>query len=333
MNTMRAAEIEDLLEGADDCRLFAIADEVRKEVFGRDVFLRGVIEFSNHCDNRCLYCGLRKTNDSIERYRLNGSEILDAASKLPELGIGTVVLQSGDDYRYTVEDIGRVIREIKSRYDVAVTLSLGDRKNDDYRYWRDCGADRYLLKLETFDKEIHERLRPGQTLEGRLDRLNFLGSLGYEVGSGIIVGLPGTDTDSLADDILELSRLNLDMIAVGPFVPHPETPLRSDPGGGILTTCRAIAILRIMNHWANIPATSALDAISENGKVKALRCGANILMPSITPETVRRRYNIYPGKNTCFSGAEEEIGAAKSLIHVCKLTPSPLKGFSSRDKS
>lgn len=333
MNMMRVAEIEDLLEGADDSWLFARADEVRKEFFGTDVYLRGVVEFSNYCAKRCLYCGLRKPNRAVRRYRLDNNEILEAASVLPARGIGTVVLQSGDDYRYAREDIGQIVCRIRSRHDVAITLSVGDRKNDDYRYWRDCGADRYLLKIETFDKELHEKLRPGGTLEDRLNRLNFLRSLGYEIGSGIIVGLPGTDTDSLAEDVFALSQLNLDMIAVGPFVPHPETPLGNEPAGSLLTSYRAIAILRIMNPCANIPATSALDALSEHGKATALRCGANIIMPSITPAAVRRCYNIYPGKNTSFSMASKEICAAEELIYACNLNPSSSKGFSAKGKA
>jgi biotin synthase len=333
MNTMTLAEIENLLEGADDRWLFSQADEVRKASFGNRVYLRGVVEFSNYCTRNCLYCGLRKSNRTITRYRLEIDQILLAASLVSEMEIGTVVLQSGDDPWYGKEYVGKIVREIKSLHDVAVTLSLGDRSDEEYRYWKDCGANRYLLKIETFDKGLHEKLRPEQTLERRLDRLDSLKKLGYEVGSGTIIGLPGMDTKLLAKDISALAQLELDMVAVGPFVPHPGSPLSNEPAGSLLLSYRALAILRLLNPWANIPATSSLAALVENGKATALRSGANVVMPSITPEGVRASYNIYPGKNTTFLHAREEVEAVKSLIYGCKLVPSPSRGSCMRNNS
>jgi biotin synthase len=330
MNTMTLAEIEGLLEGADDRRLFSLADAVRKVSFGNEVYLRGVVEFSSYCTRDCLYCGLRKSNSAISRYRLDLDEVLAAAARAPELGIGTVVLQSGDDFRYSREHVGSLVREIKSLYDVAVTLSLGERPEDDYRYWKDCGADRYLLKMETFDKKLHERLRPNGTVESRLSTLTILRKLGYEVGSGIIIGLPEMGTRALAKDIFELTQLDLEMVAVGPFVPHPGSPLADEPAGDLLLSYRALAVLRVLNPWTNIPATSALAALADNGKAKALQCGANVVMPSITPEDVRASYNIYPGKNTMFSRAGEEVAAVKLLISSCELVPSTSKGPNKR---
>ncbi|AFM27758.1 [FeFe] hydrogenase H-cluster radical SAM maturase HydE [Desulfomonile tiedjei] len=333
MNTMLLAEIEDLLEGADDRFLFSRADEIRKSSLGDCVYLRGVIEFSNHCVKKCAYCGLRNPNSAVRRYRLTKEEILKATALLPEFGIGTVVLQSGDDYSYGKEFIGQIIQEIKSRCDVAVTLSLGDRREDEYRYWRDCGADRYLLKIETFDKGLHEKMRSGQIIEDRLDRLYRLRKLGYEIGSGAIVGLPGMDTNILAVDILALSRLELDMIAVGPFVPHPDTPLGKELPGDLMTSYRTVALLRIINPCANIPATSSLAVLNPEGKATALRSGANVVMPSITPEAVRACYTIYPGKNTNFSKAREEVEAVRAIIYQCGLVPSSSKGFCQRNES
>lgn len=330
MNTMSFTEIRDLLKGADDRWLFQRAADVREECFGTDVYLRGVIEFSNCCARNCLYCGLRQANRNVERYRMGLGEILETANTAAELGVRTLVLQSGDDYQYGSEEIGHLIGSIKDRFDVALTLCLGDRRKEEFCYWHDRGADRYLLKIETFDKTLHESLRPGQNVARRLATLDFLKSLGFEVGSGIIIGLPGMTADILAGDILALSKLDLDMIAAGPFVPHPHTPLRQQPAGDLLTSFRTIAILRIMNPEANIPATSAFESLPGNGKVAALRCGANVLMPSMTPEALRQSYSIYPGKNTHFSQAEDEISAARSLIRVCELTYSASPGFSPR---
>lgn len=332
MSIMTPAEIEDLLKGADDTGLFSRADTVRNASFGNEVHLRGIVEFSNCCMKDCLYCGLRKSNPTISRYRLDKEEIVLTVSLLPELGIRTVVLQSGDDFWYSKKYVGQIIQDIKSLYDVVVTLSLGDRREDEYRYWKDCGADRYLLKIETFDRELHEKVRPGQKLRLRLERLLSLKSLGYEVGSGIIVGLPGMDTKLLAADISALTELELDMIAVGPFVPHPASPLGIEPPGNLLLAFRTLAILRLLNPWANIPATSALAALAKNGKAHALRSGANVVMVSITPESVRASYDIYPGKNKTRLHAGEEVAAAKSLIHACQLIPSHSNG-SRRRKS
>ncbi|MEW6139312.1 MAG: [FeFe] hydrogenase H-cluster radical SAM maturase HydE [Thermodesulfobacteriota bacterium] len=326
MSLMTLSEIRDLLEGTDDTTLFSRADAVRSASFGNEVHLRGIVEFSNCCIKDCLYCGLRKSNPTISRYRLTKDEIVLTASLVPELGIRTVVLQSGDDFWYGKKYVGQIIQEIKSLYDVAITLSLGDRREDEYRYWRDCGADRYLLKIETFGKKLHERVRPGQRLGLRLERLLLLKNLGYEVGSGIIVGLPGMDTKLLATDISALTELELDMIAVGPFIPHPASPLGNEPAGDLLLSFRTLAILRLLNPWANIPATSALGALADNGKARALRCGANVVMVSITPESVRASYDIYPGKNTTLLHAREEVAAAKSLIHACQLIPSRSNG-------
>ncbi|MGE4505757.1 MAG: radical SAM protein, partial [Desulfovibrionaceae bacterium] len=258
-------EILNHLLGRADEELFRLADGEKRRVYGAEVFLRGVIEFSNVCNKSCHYCGLRAGSRGIARYRLEPGEILQAADEAVRFGAGTVVLQSGDDFSYSPECIGELIRSIKARHCVAVTLSLGDRDLDEYAYWRECGADRCLLKLETTSDILYKRLRNGEDFRSRLHRLEGLRALGFEVGTGVITGLPGADLLDLLRDIRFLAELDPDMIAVGPFVPHPGTPLASGKPGSVDISNRATALLRLLVPHANIPATSALDALQPGG--------------------------------------------------------------------
>ncbi len=330
--TMELDEIKSHLQGRNDADLFARAEEVKQGIFGRDIFLRGIVEFSSICCKTCLYCGLRAANHDAVRYRLRPEQIVEAARLAPELGLGTVVLQSGDDYFFSTEDIRSIVEGIKKHTDLAVTLSVGDRPLDEFKSFRDIGADRYLLKLETTDPELYARIRPKERLEDRLARLDTLRSLGYEVGSGIIVGLPGMTMDILARDILTLARLDLDMLAAGPFVPHPQTPLKDAPPGDMQTTLRVTALLRILSPRSNIPATSALGVLppsagGKDGRALGLHAGCNVIMPSLTPESVRRAYEIYPGKNAFSDNARHSVKAVKNIIREEGFTPSPDKGF------
>jgi len=327
---MRHDEIRELLAGVDDPGLFSAAEALTLENFGRDVYLRGVIEFSNHCRNNCRYCGLRLGNRNVARYRLDVPAILSCVALARELSLGTVVVQSGDDFSYSKEDIGRVVAEAKTTSDVAVTLSLGDRPDEDLAYWRSCGADRYLLKVETFDKALYAQCRPGLALADRLRRLEALRRAGYEVGSGVITDLPGMTPEILANDLKRLSELDLDMIAVGPFVPHPQTPFGREPGGSILTAFRAMAILRLLNPRANIPSTSALSALCDGAREQGLTKGANVVMPSLTPETVSADYAIYPGKNAFRADARDRVEAAREAIRRVGRVPSTAVGGSRR---
>lgn len=328
---MQRHDILDMLKTSDGEALFFCAATARDHVFGREVFQRGVIEFSNHCRKNCLYCGLRNANVDIARFSLNEDAILLAARTVVDTGMGTVVLQAGEmsqsDPEY-VGVVGTVVRRIKAVADVSVTLSLGDFDEDTYRFWRDCGADRYLLKMETFNPDLHARLRPGQSVKERLKRVETLCRIGYETGSGIITGLPGMTPEMIAEDILQLSRLPLDMIAVGPFIPHPATPLHDAPPGDTDEALRVTAILRLMHPFANIPATSALDALTEDGRERGLRAGANVIMPSVTPEAVRAEYNIYPGKNSSHDPVRLTIGRLQSRLRDAGYTPSSARGIS-----
>ncbi|XPV76667.1 MAG: [FeFe] hydrogenase H-cluster radical SAM maturase HydE [Desulfovibrio sp.] len=327
---MNRTDILHYLSGAKDEELFAAAHAEKLRVFGKDVYLRGIIEFSNHCKNQCLYCGLRAPNKEAGRYRLSIENIITLASGLPELGFGTVVLQSGDDYHYSTDDIANIVSTIKSSTNLAITLSLGDRGLDEFRAWREAGADRYLLKLETTNTKLYEKCRPNESLKDRFQRIEALQQLGYEVGSGIITGLPDMTNETLADDILKLTELRLDMLAAGPFIPHPQTPFKDMDNGTTQDAFRVSALLRLLNPEANIPATSALDALEQDGRKKGLQRGCNVIMPSFTPEEVRANYKIYPGKNTFSAGAVENARLVQEMIRNMGFIPYAGQGPSKR---
>jgi len=276
--------------------LFAAADRVRRTFMGDAVHLRGLIEFSNYCQRDCAYCGLRESNKVLSRYRLDAAEILAIAGAAVPLGYKTVVLQSGEDSYYSAEMIAAITYRLKEELDLAVTLSLGERAEEDYRLWRDAGADRYLLKHETADVELYAALHPDMAWENRKKSLYTLRELGYQVGSGCMVGLPGQTLSSLAADLLFLKELDVEMAGIGPFIPNPHTPLATAERGTVELTLKMIAIARLLMPEAHLPATTALGSIDSKGRQKALVAGANVVMPNITPNKYRRLYEIYPNK-------------------------------------
>ena len=295
------AEIEGDSFCEADNSLFTAATATARALFNSTVYQRGVIEFSSHCRKNCHYCGLRNANTDLKRYRMTFDEIMQAVDNAAALGMGTIVLQAGEDEEINPHFVYTVVRAIKEKYNLAVTLSLGDHPDDVYRLWKDSGADRYLLKIETTDADLHSLYRPGQIVYDRLNRIETLMRLGYETGSGIITGLPGMTAETLTDDLLLLSTMGLDMLACGPFIPHPQTPLGCAQEGNLIDSLRVTAILRLCNPATNIPATSALDSLKHSARkgdrILALNAGANVIMPSITPDGVRSDYSIYPGKN------------------------------------
>jgi len=290
--------------------LYAWADAVRKQSVGDAVHLRGLIEISSHCERQCMYCGLRKANRNLERYRMTREEILDCARLAVKLGYGTVVMQAGEDDALTAGWIAEIVRSIKSETSLAVTLSLGERKVEDLRLWRDAGADRYLLRFETSDAALFRPIHPGRSPEGfdRLTLLRTIKGLGYEAGGGVMVGIPGQSFESLAQDVLAFRALDLDMIGIGPYIPHPATPLGSghlrppiDPAEQAPRTeqmvYKMVALARILCPTANIPSTTALATINRtHGRMQGLRSGANVVMPNLTPVRYRSLYQIYPAK-------------------------------------
>ncbi len=281
---------------ADAPALYKAADTVRAGAIGDGVHLRGLIEFSNICRKDCSYCGLRRDNRETERYRLTPDQIVACAKEAESLGYGTVVLQSGEDAWFTAERMAAIIRRIKAETKVAVTLSIGERPEADYKLWREAGADRYLLRIETTDPAIFAAIHPDDNLEERKQCLGTLKQLGYQLGSGVMVGLPGQTPETLARDVIWLHGLGAEMIGVGPFIPHPGTPLKEAKGGTVEQTLRLVAALRLVFPHAHIPATTAMGSLDPKGREKALMAGANIVMPNVTPTTVRPQYAIYPGK-------------------------------------
>lgn len=284
------------LEGEEQKALFASADRVRARTVGDGVHLRGLIEFSNICRMDCCYCGIRRSNRRVRRYRMTPGEIVEAAQSASRLGYGSVVLQSGEGDALNPEELAGVVREIKATTPLAVTLSVGERTREEYALWREAGADRFLLRHETADPDLFARLRPGRRLEQRLQCLQWLRELGYQVGSGFMVGLPGQTALTLADDILLLKRLNVEMAGIGPFIPAPDTPLADAPAGTAQQTLNAVACVRLVIPDAHVPATTALGSIHPRGRQLALACGANVIMPNVTPGRYREHYQLYPNK-------------------------------------
>lgn len=307
-----------LLEGSEDEQnreaLFRAAAAVRERYLGDEVHLRGIIEFSNHCVNLCHYCGLRAANTTLKRYRMSRDEIVAAAEKARSLGIPTIVLQSGEDPAFSAEEVALLVRLIKERTGGAITLSVGERPPGDYQLWREAGADRYLLKHETADPRLFARLRPGKTLQERLGCLCHLRKLGYQVGSGNMVGLPGQTLETLAEDIMLLKELDVEMAGIGPFIPHPGTPLAGARPGSPELTLRVLAVARLVLPLAHLPATTALATADPRGRLKALSCGANVIMPNVGPERYRQFYEIYPGKAGVAATPEESVRLAKETI-------------------
>ena len=276
--------------------LFAAADRVRHLRVGDEVHLRALVEFSNYCWRNCHYCGLRRDHRELARYRLSPDEILDAVDTAAELGYRTIVLQSGEDPYYTVDVLAPLLREIKTRHALAITLSIGERPEEEYRALREAGADRFLLRIETSSPALYRALHPELDWESRVACLRVLRRLGYQVGSGVMIGLPGQTHEMLADDLLFLRDFDLDMIGVGPFLPHPATPLAGVEGGTLDLALRFVAALRLLCPEALIPATTALGALDPQGRQRALRAGANVMMPNCTPTQYREQYQLYPGK-------------------------------------
>ena len=299
------------LRESDPARLGELwrrADETRRRCVGDDVHLRGLVEASNHCVRQCAYCGIRAGRRDLERYRMTADEILACARQATALGYGTLVLQAGEDPGLTADFVVGVVAGIKRETPLAVTLSLGERDESELALWREAGADRYLLRFETANRELFDRIHPprGDRPCDRLAQLRRLRGLGYEVGSGVMTGIPGQTWDDLADDIALFAELDLDMIGVGPYLPHPETPLgagglRDDDPAQVpndeLTTLKAVALARLVCPFANIPSTTALATINrDSGREHGLERGANVVMPNLTPISYRVCYEIYPGK-------------------------------------
>lgn len=271
---------------------------LRQMYYGNTVFARGLIEFTNYCRNNCYYCGIRCGNQNVLRYRLLKEDILDCCADGYELGFRTFVLQGGEDPFYTDERMADIVRNIKERYpDCAVTLSLGERSIESYRLLRKAGADRYLLRHETADDRHYRKLHPeDMSLARRKQCLYDLRSLGYQVGAGFMVGSPGQTWETLAEDLVFLTELQPQMVGIGPFIPHHETPFAKEPAGSVELTLFLLSVVRILLPKALIPATTALGTLDASGREKGMRFGANVVMPNLSPVRNRKQYDLYDHK-------------------------------------
>lgn len=294
--------------------LFAKADEFRARFMGDEVHLRGIIEFSNFCRQNCLYCGLRRDNQNLTRYRMGPDEIYESAGRAAKLGCRTIVLQSGEDLSYSSGILVELLASLKKDFNVAITLSIGERSREEYLSFKEAGADRYLLKQETCDPVLFARLRPGTRLKDRIERLHWLKEMGYQTGSGNMVGLPGQGLKTLAADIELMRAMKLEMAGIGPFIPNKDTPLGGSPGGSMELTLKALATARLALPFSNLPATTSISTINPQGRIKALQCGANIIMPNMTPKKYRANYSLYPGKTGQDDTPEESYFRALEVV-------------------
>ena len=308
MNTF-SLDIDRLLTTSDPTAidsLFAQAAEIRDRVYGRNIFLRGLIEISNHCRNNCLYCGIRR-DVKTQRYRLSKEQILDCCQTGHKLGFRTFVLQGGEDPWFTDEVVCDIVADIKRYYpDCAVTLSLGERGRDSFRRLRDAGADRYLLRHETADATHYAKLHPSEmSFDNRIQCLYDLRDLGYQVGTGFMVGSPFQTLDTLKKDLTFLADFRPEMVGIGPFIPADGTPFQNNPAGSIDLTLRLLAIIRILLPDVLLPATTALGTLHPTGRERAIMAGANVVMPNLSPQDTRALYSIYNNKLSTGSEAAE----------------------------
>ena len=318
--------IDILKDNSQNDWLFSFADKVRKENVGDEVHLRGLIEFSNICKRTCKYCGLRCENKELDRYRIEPDDIIQYAQKAVKMGYKTIVLQSGEDEYYSRDVLCKVIKGIKE-FDVALTLSVGERSFEDYKAFKDCGADRYLIRIETTDVELYKKMHPNMSFENRVRCLKDLGKLGYEVGTGCLVGLPEQTIESLADDILFFKEINADMVGIGPFIAHSYTPLKNFANGDFTLALKVMALTRILLKDINIPATTAMETLNPNGRIIALQSGANVVMPNVTTTEYRAKYEIYPNKICINENPSQCFGCISGKIKSIGRTISAGYGF------
>lgn len=300
--------------------LMRAARSVADDVYGKDIYIRGLVEFTNYCKNDCYYCGIRCSNSEVKRYRLTREEILECAAAGYDLGFRTIVLQGGEDYSYSDEEICNIVSSIKRAHeDMAVTLSIGERNRSSYEAYFDAGADRYLLRHETASKEHYSKLHPSSlSLENRIKCLQDLKEIGYQVGCGFMVGSPYQTYENIYEDLRFIKSFKPHMVGIGPFVSHHNTPFRDMKSGSLDMTLKLLAIIRLMNPKVLLPATTALGTIDSKGREKGILAGANVLMPNLSPGANRKDYQLYDNKIctgdeaaecvACLSGRIETIG-------------------------
>lgn len=300
-NSLTKEELIEVLYSLEDGdqkkALFDYAHRTRLAHYGSRVFMRGLVEFSNYCKQDCMYCGIRASNRKADRYRLAPEDILACCREGYELGYRTFVLQSGEDFWYTQERLVAIVSMIREEFpDAALTMSIGERSRETYEALYRAGAERFLLRHETASKELYESLHPSMSYDNRMKCLHMLKDIGYQVGAGFMVGLPGQTKEHLAEDLEFLHRFQPDMIGIGPFIPHSETPLAGVRGGTVEATLLMVAMTRLLVPKANLPATTAMGSLDPQGREKAIKAGANVVMPNLSPTSVREKYDLYENK-------------------------------------
>jgi len=323
-HTLSAEQFLTLLENREKLAdtLFERAVRVRKQQYGNTVFVRGLIEFTNYCKNDCYYCGIRCSNRKAQRYRLDETQILDCCKEGYALGYRTFVLQGGEDPAYTPERIEKLVFAIKNAHpDCAVTLSVGEHSKDTYRRWRKAGADRYLLRHETADSDHYAQLHPARlTLDNRKRCLWDLKELGFQVGCGLMVGSPYQTAAHLVKDLQFIHEFEPDMVGIGPFIPHKDTPFHDKTAGSVDLTLYLLGIVRLMLPTVLLPATTALGTLEEDGRERGILAGANVCMPNLSPAEVRKKYTLYDNKRAFGSEAAEEIQALSARMDAIGYT-------------
>lgn len=297
-------------------QLALAADEIRRANYGEDVYIRGLIEFSNYCKNNCYYCGIRCGNTKAVRYRLTKADIMECCAQGYSLGFRTFVLQGGEDPHFTDEVMCDIIAEIRQNYlDCAITLSVGERSRESYQAYFNAGANRFLLRHETATDDHYRRLHPKNlSLQNRKQCLFDLKEIGFQVGSGFMVGSPYQSDDNLVADLRFLQTLQPDMIGIGPFIRHEDTPFATFDSGDLYKTLRLVSILRLMFPYALIPSTTALGTIHPQGREMGLRAGANVVMPNLSPKRVRELYMLYDNKISTDEEAAESVDKLKKKV-------------------
>lgn len=318
--TLKRDEFRALIASCDSQTLEYIRKEsvrTAQERFGHGIFVRGLIEISSFCRNDCAYCGLRRSNRSAERYRLNHEQIMECCKEGYDAGLRTFVLQGGEDANLTDEWLEQIIHDIRHIYpDVAITLSLGERSYDSYKRLYDAGATRYLLRHEAANEELYRKLHP-QTMShaNRIACIENLKEIGYQTGMGMMIGVRGQSVDDLVDDLLLMERIRPQMIGIGPFIPHRNTPLGDYPAGSVELTLLMLSIVRLMHPSALIPSTTALATLSAEGRRMGILSGANVVMPNLTPPSERKKYAIYEDKASSGSEAVEGLRALEQELN------------------
>ena len=321
-HTLEASAMEQLLECAahDTDTLQYLRDtavRTAQKQFGLDIYIRGLIELSSHCHRDCLYCGLRRSNSTAERYRLTQEEVLACCEEGYRLGFRTFVLQAGEDATHTDDWLEALIIKMRSRYpEVAITLSLGERSEASYLRLRQAGADRYLLRHEAANEALYASLHPhGRGLQHRLACAEALKRAGYQVGLGMMIGVKGQTVGHIVEDLKLMERLRPEMVGIGPFIPHPSTPLGSEPAGTLGLTLATLAIARLLLPQALIPSTTALATLTPTGRLEGILSGANVVMPNLSPSDVRAKYAIYENKASWGAEAAEGLVALEAELN------------------